>query len=312
MQYWIRTGLAAGALLASASMASAEPAIGLVGSDTLVTFDTTAPGVITSRRPITGLPAGERLTGLDLRPANNQLYSVSATGNLYLIAPDATGSSFTATSLGSLSTSPMGSSFGIDFNPTVDRLRFVSDTNQNLRINTISPPGTIVDGNITLNGNSAVDLVASAYTNSVAGATSTVLYGLDSITDSLVRATNANLGTYTNTNVAGTLFLPLGAGITFNNEDRVTFDISGTTGQGFFSINDALFSVNLLTGAGAFVGTLGTQGIVGITLGTAVPEPGTWAMMLIGFGCIGFSLRSRARRARRTDVSEPLGVALAR
>ena len=29
----------------------------------------------------------------------------------------------------------------------------------------------------------------------------------------------------------------------------------------------------------------------------AVPEPGTWAMMLLGFGAIGFSMRSRRRRS---------------
>jgi opacity protein-like surface antigen len=31
----------------------------------------------------------------------------------------------------------------------------------------------------------------------------------------------------------------------------------------------------------------------------AVPEPGTWAMMLLGFGAIGFGLRRRARPALR-------------
>ena len=30
--------------------------------------------------------------------------------------------------------------------------------------------------------------------------------------------------------------------------------------------------------------------------GTAVPEPGPWAMMLLGFGAIGFSMRSTRRR----------------
>jgi hypothetical protein len=30
---------------------------------------------------------------------------------------------------------------------------------------------------------------------------------------------------------------------------------------------------------------------------TAVPEPGTWAMMLLGFGAAGYSMR-RSRRAQ--------------
>ena len=37
--------------------------------------------------------------------------------------------------------------------------------------------------------------------------------------------------------------------------------------------------------------------------GNAVPEPGTWAMMLLGFGAIGFTLRRRTRRDRRLQVA---------
>jgi PEP-CTERM motif len=42
----------------------------------------------------------------------------------------------------------------------------------------------------------------------------------------------------------------------------------------------------LLGSTGSYSGTLNVQ---------AVPEPKTWAMMLLGFGAIGFSLRSRRR-----------------
>lgn len=297
MRYILGAALLISACAVPVFSANAEPIIGLVGSTRIVTFDSVTPGVITSSGAISGIPTGETLTGIDLRPANNQLYSVSTSGNLYVIARDASGGGFTATSLGSLTTAPNGQSFGIDFNPTVDRLRFVSDTNQNLRINTISPPGTIVDGAITLNGSSNIDLVGVGYTNSFAGATTTTLFGLDAVTDSLVRATNANAGTYTNTNTLGNIFLPLGSGITFTAADRVSFDISGSTNQGFFTINDSLFSVDQLTGLGTFIGGLGAQGITGITVAAAVPEPGTWAMMLIGFGAIGYSLRKR--RAHR-------------
>ncbi|NTZ42124.1 PEP-CTERM sorting domain-containing protein [Altererythrobacter sp. SALINAS58] len=38
----------------------------------------------------------------------------------------------------------------------------------------------------------------------------------------------------------------------------------------------------------------GTGSLAGtITIGQAVPEPGTWAMMLLGFGAIGFAMRRR-------------------
>lgn len=36
--------------------------------------------------------------------------------------------------------------------------------------------------------------------------------------------------------------------------------------------------------------------------GTAVPEPGTWAMMLFGFGAIGFAMRRRKPTAQNTRL----------
>ncbi|MES2903442.1 MAG: DUF4394 domain-containing protein [Pseudomonadota bacterium] len=288
---YLLSAVASIAFLAS-TPAAAEEVIGLVGSTRIVTFDSGSPGTITSDRAITGLGSDVTLTGIDLRPADNQLYSVSTTGTVYRLT--LSGSSYTATSLGTFSPSPSGNSFGLDFNPTVDRLRMVSDTNQNLRINqTTSPPGVIVDGPITLNGSSDVDLIGAAYTNSFAGATTTTLYGIDAFTDALVRSTNANLGTYTNTNLAGALFGPLGVSIGSN--DLLGFDISGVSGASVFSVNNNFYGVDLTTGSATLIGALGAQGVTGITFGAAVPEPGTWAMMLMGFGAIGVAMRRRRK-----------------
>ena len=33
-----------------------------------------------------------------------------------------------------------------------------------------------------------------------------------------------------------------------------------------------------------------------IRINTPVPEPGTWAMMLLGFGAVGLSMRGRRRQ----------------
>lgn len=277
--------LASVAIVASSS-AAAEEVFGLVGSSSIVTFDSASPGTITSNSTITGLGAGVTLTGIDLRPADNQLYSVSSTGTVYRLT--LSGANYTATSLGTISTSPSGNSFGLDFNPTVDRLRMVSDTNQNLRINqTTTPPGVTVDGMITLDGSSNVDLIGSAYTNSVFGATATTLFGIDAFTDALVRATNPNGGIYTN---VGSL------GLSLTPTDLLGFDISGFSGAGFFSVNNNFFGIDLATGNATLIGGLGTQGITGITI-ASVPEPATWAMMLLGFASVGVALRRRRRSA---------------
>ena len=296
MRFLIKSALVAGVVLAPLSAASAETIVGLVDSSTIVTFDSANPGVITQRSTLTGVAPGDRLTGIDLRPNNNQLYSVGTSGTVYLITQTGPGQ-FTATSNGTIGTPPSGNSFGLDFNPTGPvALREVSDTNQNLRI-TVGPPATVVvDTPITLNGSSNVDLVASAYSNNVFGATTTTLFGLDAVTDSLVRAAlapDAPAGSSAANN--GTYVIVGPTGFTFSATDRVSFDISGTTGQGFFTINDDLFSINLATGAGTRIGALGQTGIIGITAAAPVPEPGTWAMMLLGFGAVGYSLRRKAK-----------------
>lgn len=289
----LKYGLSFGALVTPVAQANADLIFGLVGSERIVTFDSATPGTITSSAALVGVAPGDTLTGIDTRPLNNTLYSVGTSGALYEIKR--TGSTYTATSLGNLSTAPSGDTFGIDFNPTVDRLRFVSDTNQNLRINpNVSPPGTLVDGAITLNGLSTVDLFGVAYRNNFAGAKTTVLYGLDAITDSLVRATNANAGTYVNTSVRGNVFAPLG--VTFGQGDRVGFDI-GLGNQGFFTVNDQFYLVNQISGVATNVGAIGIAGITGITAN--VPEPTTWAMMISGFGLLG----AAARRRRSTSIT---------
>lgn len=279
----VLSALASVAVLAS-SPAAAEEVIGLVGSTSIVTFDSASPGTITSTRSITGLGSGVTLTGIDLRPADNQLYTVSTTGTVYRLT--LSGANYTATSLGTISTSPTGNSFGLDFNPTVDRLRMVSDTNQNLRINqTTTPAGVTIDGPLTLDGSSNIDLIGAAYTNNVFGATTTTLFGIDAFTDALVRATNPNAGIYTN---VGSL------GLALTSTDLLGFDISGFSGAGFFSVNNNFYGIDLTTGGATLIGGIGTQGITGITI-AAVPEPGTWAMMLMGFAGVGVALRRRRR-----------------
>jgi hypothetical protein len=52
--------------LALPATASAEPAVGVVES-TLMVFDTATPGQVDEFVPISGLPAGQRIIGLDYR-----------------------------------------------------------------------------------------------------------------------------------------------------------------------------------------------------------------------------------------------------
>ena len=270
-------------LLVPLSVAQAQTAFGLQGADRIVTFDAATPGTILSNRAIVGLGAGEVLTGIDVRPANGRIYTLATSGNLYSL--QSSGGSFVATLTGNIATPIVGSNFGIDFNPVPDRLRFVGDGDQNLRINPNNGV-TIVDGAINP---STLNLIGAAYINNFAGATATSLFGIDSLTASLVRSTNPNAGSYVN---VGSLGLgPIGT------DARVGFDIFTNLGtnSAYLALNDGFYTVDLNTGAATSVGTFGAANIRGLTLQLArgVPEPSAWALMILGFGLIGGAMRNR-------------------
>ena len=109
----------------------------------LVRFDSAAPSLVTSVGTISG--ATPILDGLDFRPADGFLYGYRAsTSGIYRVDIH-TG----ATTLVSTSTMPVTSSLlGIDFNPVVNRLRVVTASDENRRIN-ITTGVAIADGALT-------------------------------------------------------------------------------------------------------------------------------------------------------------------
>lgn len=130
--------------------AAAEPAVGVLpGANTVVSFDTAAPGTVIHTIPISGLAPGERLAGIDYRyhpnfapgtePPPPQLFGLAVTDTalfdpvrLYSIDLIAA----VATPVGSGFATPVaGDHYGIDFNPAVDRIRVVNDEDENFRIN---------------------------------------------------------------------------------------------------------------------------------------------------------------------------------
>ncbi len=243
---------------------------GLTSTNVLISFNSSTPGSILSSVAITGLQGGETVLGIDFRPVTRQLYALGSTSRIYTVNLT-TGA---ATAVGTQFTNLLsGTAFGFDFNPTVDRIRITSDANQNVRIN---PNDATIAGTDTNLAYAAGDpnlgqdpnVVGSAYTNNFSGATTTTLYDIDSNLDILVTQNPPNNGTL---NTVG----PLG----FNTSDLVGFDISRVSGIAFASLTapaastTQLFTVNLTTGAGTLVGTIGggvaVRGIAVVP--TAVP-----------------------------------------
>ncbi len=253
------------AAMALAISAQAEPITALTSGNRLITFDSASPGTATNTVTITGLAAGETLVAIDFRPATGRLYGLSSASRLYLINAD-TGDATAVGSAGGFTTN--GTSFGFDFNPTVDRIRINSDTDQSLRANpndgTAVTDSTLAYAATDANKDANPNIVGSAYVNNFASAQATTLYGIDSNLDILIIQDPPNAGVL---NTVG----PLG----MNTSDRVGFDVSGTTGVAYASLTDtttgltSLFMINLRTGAAtAPTGSMGPTLIAPTTVGT--------------------------------------------
>ena len=275
--------------LCSASV-GAVPLLGLTSANELARIDTTDIAAAT-RTAITGLDAGDRFVGIDLRPIDNRVYGITQSNKLYTLNAVTGTASFVA----SLS-SPvvqMSQGYGIDFNPAADfagatSLRFTSSGGSNFAINA----NTGVVGNLA--GMIAPGFSAVAYSNSTILPTmappSTALYYINSATDMLSVATGAfNAPTIT----------PIGAlGIDALNANG--FELLAD-GRAFAALNvDAnsslvtgIYGIDLGSGAATLMGIYNGT-LSGLTL-APVPEPGTWATLAMGLGALGFIARRRRR-----------------
>lgn len=232
-------------------------------SNRLLSFNRAAPGKLCTASPITGLASAEAIVGADVRPKDGALYALSNLGKIYTVdvlsgaavlkatlVADATDTSDPFVALS-------GQESGVGFNPVPDRLRVISDSGVNLRVN-VDTGATTTD--VPLNP-APVAVSAAAYTNSFAGTKSTTLYALDTAADALVRiggdpATGAACPDGTNPNcgvVTAIGPLNLGADVAAVNG----FDIDATTGVALaaLSLGDAgtatLYSIDLASGAAA-------------------------------------------------------------
>jgi hypothetical protein len=213
-------------------------------SNNLLGFNVSAPGKIISDKPVTGLQTGEAILAIDIRPVTGQLYGLGSTSRLYMI--DKT--TAVATVVGTSPFTPIlnGATFGFDFNPSVDRIRVISNTKQNIRLHPETGVVVAVDTDLSP-GTPAVS--AAAYSNNQAASATSVLYVIDPLTDKLYTVGNPSPNSGVMIEVGA-----LGINVDGNNG----FDISGTDNKAYalLTVGSAtkLYSINLTTGSATAVG----------------------------------------------------------
>jgi Domain of unknown function (DUF4394) len=291
----LSTAALAFTLTTLASAAHAEMLLGLTTDQKLLTLDSTAPAN-GSLMSISGLMAGERIKAIDMRPTTGVVYGLSDMGNLYQI----NASTGMASGRKMLSMPVQGTAVGLDFNPAADlsnaaagSLRLTSNARENWVINVATGAVTVQTALPT-----GFKVAASAYTNNDTNpATATVLYNIDTGTDSLYKQ---------NPPAAGTQELVGALGM--DTSGIAGFDISAA-GMGYAALTDAdtgqstLYRV-ALSGTGPLATSLGSFGVggntaavgsvIGLTAMTpAVPEPSSIAMVLGGLALVPWLMRRR-------------------
>ena len=259
----------------------------LTSGNEIAFFNLQTPNSI-SNVTVSDLSTGEELVGLDFRfsPGNESgamtgLYALarSDSNDYRLYTIDNQG---VATPVGPSFEFPadFGTAIGFDFNPNViidgervDRIRVVSSTGSNARLNPNTGaivdsdsniPDTQIDGDLAFaaddtNNGRTPRIAAAAYTNNDSDAsTGTINYAIDSGTNSLVTQGRASVGGDAGVSPnTGQLFTVGRLGITANTVNG--FDIATSNNYAAFVSGRTVYNIDLSTGRARAIGNLGVS-----------------------------------------------------
>lgn len=222
---------------------------GMTAANELVSFNSNNPKTFISKTAVSGVSSGEKLLSIDFRPATGELYALSNASKLYIINT----SNASARMVNSTAFSPSisGTFASIDFNPTVDRIRLVSNNGQNLRLHPETGAIAATDTNVT-----GAAIGGVAYTNSKAGASSTILYDIDAASGKLFKQDPPNNGTLVEIGNLGATFT-----------GQAAFDIKHDNSTALLALNDKLHVLDLNNGKATHIGSL-QQAIIDLAIPT--------------------------------------------
>ncbi len=252
-----RTNLALSAATAI-GLSALAPTAAFAASIVALQDGTTLTMIDIDKKAVTGqvkVDGGAKLVGIDVRPSDGKLYGVAPDGTIVTI--DAKTGKWEKKSTLSEKL-PDGAKIAVDFNPVADRMRIVTSTGMNLRVN-VEDGKAVVDGTLKYAETDAMKgkapmVTAVAYANSFAGTKETAMYDIDMASGNLLKQAPPNDGVLVTIGSLGV------------KPDAVALDIAsdGKGGNtGYVVAAGALHTVDLATGMVKTVGKLaGLKGTV--------------------------------------------------
>ncbi|MBT9487080.1 MAG: DUF4394 domain-containing protein [Rubrivivax sp.] len=235
-----------------------EEIVAVTVSNQLLRFNAGQPQAVRDKKALTGLRAGEQLLGIDYRVARGELFALGASGQLYKIDV----ANAAAMPVGSVVTLPAGGAdWGVDFNPTVDRIRVVSSNGVNLRLHPDTGALVATDGKLASADGKPAAIVAAGYTYNKSNDKITTNYALDGAAGTLVHQGTKEGVTPAVSPNTGQIFSVGSLGV--GPFAHATFDISDVSNAAYAGLRAAgatatrWHHVDLASGKARFIGTVG-------------------------------------------------------
>jgi hypothetical protein len=241
----------------------------------LLTLNAGQPTKVLKRVQLSGLATGDTVVGIDYRIAKGVLFALAKSGRLYTV-DTATGV------LKPVGAAPavalQGDAIGMDFNPVADRVRVMSTSGQNVRLHpdtgalAATDPAPFYAAGDRRAGVKP-EVAAAAYTYNKKDDKLTTNFAIDRNGGFLVTMGSAEGVQPVVSFNTGQLYTVGALGVTEMSD--ASMDIADVSGAAFAAVRlkshatTRLYSVDLQTGKGTFIGTIGDGARV---LGLAV-EP---------------------------------------
>lgn len=212
---------------------------------------------VSSVGQITGMvEPGEVVQVVDFRPATGQLFGVSSHNRLYTISTeDAAAVPVSSATFRSADSTTVTS--GFDFDTVVDRAWLVDSASDDVgarRLVQLDPTTGEIEGTPVVlsyadgdrNTGRIPSVNALAFANNISGAASSALYGIDSVTDALIRFGSPDTARLT---TIGSLGVDASA--------VAGFDVTSETGVGYAALTTGagtnLYTIDLITGTASYI-----------------------------------------------------------